>query len=111
MIDNGKKWINSKNLFNLAFHHTESNLNDLDVIMENDSDTVNTFKSESSTNSIDRFNSLDNCESPIKNITEFFKLYEYLTLNDYIIDLHTVRKHILNKGYIFELQIHYSRTG
>lgn len=92
LLDSGKKWINTKNLFNLAFHHTESNLNDLDVIMENDSDTVNTFKSDSSNNSLEKLSVSENCDSPIKHLREFFKLYEFLTLNDYIIDLHTVSK-------------------
>ena len=110
LIDNGKKWINSKNLFNLAFHHTESNLNDLDVIMENDSDTVHTFKSESSNNSFDKMNVNDTCESPIKNIKEFFKMYEFLSLNDYLIDLHTVRMIIDNQGYLPQLQVHYCRS-
>jgi hypothetical protein len=107
LVDSGKKWINSKNLFNLAFHHTESNLNDLDVIMENDSDTVHTFKSESSNNSLDKLTVSESCDSPIKNIKEFFKLYEFLSLNDYLIDLHTVRKQSSNKGYLFELQVHH----
>lgn len=103
-MENGKKWVNSRNLFNLIFHHTESNLNDLDVIMENDSDTVNTFKSNnSSSHSLDKINPSEYCESPIKNIKEFFKLFEYLTLNDYLIDLHTVSEKFFNIGYIFKL--------
>lgn len=97
LIDNGKKWINTKNLFELIYPHTESNLNDLDVIMENDSDTVNTMKSNNSSNgSYDNLKANEECESPIKRIKEFFKLFEFLTLNDYVIGLHTVRKQSIN---------------
>ena len=57
----------------MIFHHTESNLNDLDVIMENDNDTVNTMKSNNVSNgSEDELKLSEFCESPIKKIKEFF---------------------------------------
>lgn len=88
LIDSGKTWMSSKNLFNMIFHHTESNLNDLDIIMENDLE--NNFRSQNFSNTSQDKPCSENNDSVLKNAKEFFKLFEYLTIENYRIDLHTV---------------------
>lgn len=102
-LQSNAKWTNIKNLVSHLFQRNNVGLDELDVIMENvenvsklNSDTKSE-KSEGDNMFIDEDTTFTTIENSIKNWREFFKIFEYININDYFSDIHTVSKILITE--------------
>ena len=103
IYSNGKCIGNMKTLVSYLFQRNTTNLDALDVIMENAENHKINSESKSERSDFenneqemyiddDRNHSLEHC---INSYKEFFKIFEHINLNDYLSDIHPVSKIIL----------------
>lgn len=92
LMKNNYKWASIKQLVSHLFQRNPIDLDDLDIIMEK---MENTSKMNSDTKSeksdvemrIDVEDSVITYENQIKTFKDFFKIFEYININDYFSDI------------------------
>jgi hypothetical protein len=100
-LQNNGKWTKVKNLVSDLFHRNKIEYDELDAILEDDSKYNSDAKSEKSENcemTVDDEDVKNTIESTLKNYKEFFKIFEYINISEYLADIHPVKLfvHILN---------------
>jgi hypothetical protein len=101
LAQNNKCIINIKTIVSHLFQRNRINLDALDIIMENP-ETKHNSETKSEKSDYDLYNDdmqVDNdsnnthsIEHCIKSYKDFFKIFEHINLNDYLSDIHPVRK-------------------
>jgi hypothetical protein len=96
----GKSIMNVKTIVSHLFQRNRINLDALDIIMENP-ETKHNSETKSEKSDYDTYNeemqiendnpnhSIEHC---IKTYRDFFKIFDHINLNDYLSDIHPVRK-------------------
>ena len=90
------KWASIKQLVSHLFQRNSIALDDLDVIMEkveSNSKMNSDTKSEKSENDmhIDDQADFSSFDNPMKSFKDFFKIFEYININDYFSDILPVK--------------------
>lgn len=105
------KWASIKHLVSHLFQRNPIELDDLDVIMEK---VENTSKMNSDTKSeksdvemrMDYEDDFVNYENQMKSFKDFFRIFEYININDYFSDILPVRKFfVLFTVYLFSINL------
>jgi len=104
LIQSKYKWSSIKHLVSHLFQRNPIELDDLDVIMEK---VENTSKMNSDTKSeksdldmhVDDDNDILKIENQMKSFKDFFKIFEFININDYFSDILPVN----NENFLFEL--------
>jgi hypothetical protein len=94
-FQNNGKWTNVKNLVSDLFHRNKIDCDELDAILEIDPESKynSDTKSEKSDNcemTVDDEEMKFTIENTLKNYKEFFKMFEYINISEYINDIHPV---------------------
>ena len=92
LMQSNYKWASIKQLVSHLFQRNPIELDDLDVIMEK---VENTSKMNSDTKSeksdmdmhLDEENDIVNYENQMKTFKDFFRIFEYININDYFSDI------------------------
>lgn len=98
-LENNGKWTNIKSLVSNLFQRNKINLEELDAIMEDDpyyklNSDCKSEKSDGDMMQVDE--EMESCSPPktlenkLLNYKEFFRIFEYININDYFAEIHPV---------------------